>query len=456
MALASINPQRFEGQEPLQKSEQNNNRHNASEKRLNTFHELTEQTLNIVIDTLQIENDIDDTVSRRQTMEQILATLSEILSETKQHLTLMERQKVAEAVLDEIYGFGPLSSLLKDDSVSEVMVNAKDSVYVERNGKLELSEVRFRDDKHILHIIDKIVSPLGRHVDESSPLVDARLPDGSRVNVIIPPLALKGPTITIRKFATDPLTLNDLISFGTLSRDMAMFLRASVIGRMNILVSGGTGSGKTTLLNVLSSFIPHNERIVTIEDAAELQLQQDHVVTLESRPANTEGKGRITIQDLVVNSLRMRPDRIVVGECRGGEALDMLQAMNTGHDGSLTTVHANSPRDSLSRLETLVMMSGMELPSRAIREQVASAIHLVVQVVRLVDGSRKITKISEIMSMEGDTITMQDIFVFRQDRLDEQRHVVGKHVATGIQPSFLDKLERAGARLPASLFSNQN
>ncbi len=425
----------------------------VNEKRIASMHELIEQTLNIVIDTMQIESSIEDPVARRRTMDQILTVLGDVLNEKKQHLTLLEKQKVAEAVIDEIYGFGPITNLLKDETVTEIMVNSRSKVYVERGGKLELTDARFRDDRHILHIIDKIVSPLGRHVDESSPLVDARLPDGSRVNVIIPPLAIKGPTITIRKFSSDPFMLNDLISFGTLNQDMATFLRASVIGRMNILVSGGTGSGKTTFLNVLSSFIPHDERIVTIEDAAELQLQQEHVVTLESRPANTEGRGRITIQDLVVNSLRMRPDRIVVGECRGGEALDMLQAMNTGHDGSLTTIHANSPRDSLARLETLVMMSGMELPSRAIREQVASAIHLVVQVARMIDGTRKVSRISEITGMEGDTITMQDIFVFRQDRLDEQKRVIGKHVATGILPSFLDKLERAGAKVPANLFA---
>lgn len=455
MALVPKNMNRLSPQEGSPAHEEQKKQVEMNDKRRETMHELIEQTLNIVIDTLQIESNIGDPVVKRHTMDQILFALGDVLTEKKQHLTLMEKQKVAEAVLDEIYGFGPLSSLLKDESVTEVMVNGKDKVYVERDGKLELSDARFRDERHVLHIIDKIVSPLGRHVDESSPLVDARLPDGSRVNVIIPPLSIRGSTITIRKFSTDPFLLNDLISFGTLNQDMAVFLRASVVGRINILVSGGTGSGKTTFLNVLSSFIPHDERIITIEDAAELQLQQEHVVTLESRPANTEGRGRITIQDLVVNSLRMRPDRIVVGECRGGEALDMLQAMNTGHDGSLTTIHANSPRDSLSRLETLVMMSGMDLPSRAIREQVASAIHLVVHVARMVDGSRKVTKISEIMGMEGDTITMQDIFVFRQDHLDEQKRVIGKHVATGITPSFLEKLERSGAKLPATLFATQ-
>lgn len=423
------------------------------DKRTQLMDELSAQTLNLVIDNVQIHTDGDDPQIRRQTMEQILVIVTEVLNERKEHLTLVERQRVASAVMDEIYGFGPITGLLADSSVSEVMVNGTHRVYVERKGKLELTDVHFRDENHIYHIIDKVVAPLGRHVDESSPMVDARLPDGSRVNIIIPPLALNGPTITIRKFAADPLTRNDLISFGTMSYDMADFLKACVEGRLNVLVSGGTGSGKTTLLNVLSSFIPHNERIVTIEDAAELQLQQDHVVTLESRPSNTEGKGRISIQELVVNSLRMRPDRIIVGEVRSGEALDMLQAMNTGHDGSLTTIHANTPRDSLSRLETMVMMSGMDLPSRAIREQVASAIQLVVQVSRYIDGSRKISKISEITGMEGGTITMQDIFIYRQDSIDDRNQVHGKHIATGIQPTFVERLTRGGASFPPGLFS---
>lgn len=424
-----------------------------ADKRLQQMDELTGQSLNLVIDNLQIQTDNDDPQVRRQTMDQILGIVSEVLAERKEHLTLVERQKVAYAVMDEIYGYGPITDALKDPTITEVMGNGTHQVYIERKGKLEHTDIHFRDVNHIYHIIDKIVSPLGRHVDESSPMVDARLPDGSRVNIIIPPLTLKGPTITIRKFAADPFTRNDLIAFGTLSYDMVTFLRASVEGRMNVLVSGGTGSGKTTLLNVLSAFIPHTERIVTIEDAAELQLQQDHVVTLESRPANIEGRGRIAVRELVVNALRMRPDRIVVGEVRSGEALDMLQAMNTGHDGSLTTIHANSPRDSLSRLETMVMMSGMELPSRAIREQIASAIQLIVHVSRFIDGTRKVSKISEITGMEGDTITMQDIFVYQQDGLDEQKRVVGKHVATGIQPTFLERLIRSGAQIPPGLFA---
>ncbi len=423
-----------------------------TDRREQLMDELGAQTLNLVIDNVQIQTESQDPIIRKQTFEQILRIVTEVLNEKKEHLTLVERQKVANSVMDEIFGFGPITQLLKDPTVTEVMVNTTHRVYVERRGKLELTNVHFRDENHIYHIIDKIVSPLGRHIDESSPMVDARLPDGSRVNIIIPPLSIKGPTITIRKFAADPFTRNDLINFGTLTYDMADFLKACVEGRLNILVSGGTGSGKTTLLNVLSSFIPTNERIVTIEDAAELQLQQEHVVTLESRPANIEGQGRIAVRELVVNALRMRPDRIVVGEVRSAEALDMLQAMNTGHDGSLTTIHANTPRDSLSRLETMVMMSGMELPSRAIREQVSSAIQLIVQIARFIDGTRKISRISEITGMEGDTITMQDIFVFAQEGLDDENQVLGKHVATGIQPTFLDRLARAGAKIPPGLF----
>jgi pilus assembly protein CpaF len=355
--------------------------------------------------------------------------------------------------MDEIFGFGPITKLLHDPTITEVMVNGPDNIYIEREGKIEKTDTVFRDDRHVYHTIDKIITPLARRIDESSPMVDARLPDGSRVNVIIPPLSIKGPCITIRKFAADPFTLDDLISFGTLNQDIAKFIKVCVRGRVNIIVSGGTGSGKTTLLNVMSGFIPNAERIITIEDAAELQLQQEHVVTLESRPANIEGKGRVNIRDLVINSLRMRPDRIIVGEVRGGEALDMLQAMNTGHDGSLTTIHANKPRDTLSRLETMVMMSGMELPSRVIREQIASAINLIVQVARMPDGSRKIIKVAEITGMEGETITMQDIFQFRQDGFNEKGQVLGKHVATGIVPKFMERIKSYGEVVPNSIFS---
>lgn len=363
-----------------------------------------------------------------------------------------ERQKIIQEVIDEILGFGPISPLLKDDTISEIMVNGPNQVYVERHGIVELSSVTFNDDHHVQHIIEKIVAPIGRRIDESQPMVDARLPDGSRVNAIIPPLSLKGPTLTIRKFSRDPYGVEDLITFGTLTREMSQLLEACVKARLNIVVSGGTGSGKTTTLNVLSSFIPEHERIITIEDAAELQLHQSHVVTLETRPPNIEGKGAITIRDLVKNSLRMRPERIIVGEVRGGEALDMLQAMNTGHDGSLTTGHANTPRDMLSRLETMVLMAGMDLPIKAIREQISSAIDIIVQQSRLRDGSRKITHITEILGMEGDTIVTQDIFKFEQTGVDSNVHVLGGFKATGIRPRFMDTIIALGQVLPENIF----
>nr|WP_319217222.1 CpaF family protein [uncultured Trichococcus sp.] len=421
-------------------------------KRRRDLDELAYEVLQIVIDQLPPTMEADDISEQKKTQEKINDIISNIIFEQKRHLSFADKQKVNQAVMNEVYQFGPISDLLNDDTITEIMVNGPLDIFVERKGKIIKTENEFRDDKHVMHIIDKIISPLGRRVDESSPLVDARLPDGSRVNIIIPPLAVKGPSITIRKFSKDPLTTNDLITFGALNGDIAEFLRLCVKGRINVLVSGGTGSGKTTLLNVLSSYIPEDERIVTIEDAAEVQLQQAHVVTLESRPANIEGNGRITIRDLVVNSLRMRPDRIIVGEVRGGEALDMLQAMNTGHDGSLTTIHANSPRDSLSRLETMVMMSGVELPSRAIREQVASAIDLIIQVERMVDGSRKVTKISEIIGLEGEVVTLQDIFLFHQMGFDEHGNVKGKHKATGIMPGFMEKIKAHGENIPPSLF----
>lgn len=376
--------------------------------------------------------------------EFVRKTANNLIISQELPIPMNDRKKVIDGIVSNIIGLGPLDPLLADDSISEIMVNGKNQVYVERKGLLWLTDVKFDSDEQLMTVIDRIVTPLGRHVDESSPMVDARLSDGSRVNAIIPPLALKGPTVTIRKFPKDSITVDDLIKWKSASPKMMMFLEACVKAKENIIVSGGTGSGKTTLLGVLSAYIPANERIITIEDAAELRLQQTHVVSLEARPANIEGKGRIAIKDLVVNALRMRPDRIIVGECRGGEALDMLQAMNTGHDGSLTTGHANSPRDMMGRLETMVMMSGMELPSKAIREQIASAINIVVQQSRLPDGSRKITSISEITGLEHDEIVMQELFKFKQTGLDEKGKIVGTFTATGVRPICIDKLRRSG------------
>lgn len=382
---------------------------------------------------------------------QIEELFNSILAEESMVLSRAERHRLLESIIADILGFGPLDLLLSDETISEIMVNGPKNIFVERKGHLMRAPVAFDTDEHVLRIIDRIVSPLGRRVDESSPLCDARLPDGSRVNVVIRPVALCGPTITIRKFSKTPLGVQDLIRFGSMTQDIADFMRACVIARLNMVVSGGTGSGKTTLLNVLSSFIPNDERIITVENAAELQLQQEHVVTLESRPANIEGKGAISIQDLVVNCLRMRPERIVVGECRSGEALDMLQAMNTGHDGSLTTLHANTPRDSIARLEVMCLMAGMDLPVRAIREQIAGAVQLICQQQRLRDGSRKITYITEVQGMEGEMITMTDVFEFEQTGLEENR-IIGRIRATGIRPKFIERIEDAGINLPPSTF----
>jgi pilus assembly protein CpaF len=384
----------------------------------------------------------------RATIEELFNT---ILNEEGIVLNRRDRQQLFESIVAEILGYGPLEQLLVDDSITEIMVNGAKNVYIERGGVISRSNVTFEDEAHCRRVIDRIVSPLGRRVDETSPYVDARLKDGSRVNVIIPPLALDGATITIRKFSKTPFQVEDLIRFGSMTPEIAEFLRACVIGRLNIIVSGGTGSGKTTLLNVLSNFIPDDERIITVENAAELQIRKEHVVRLESRPANIEGKGEVTIQDLVVNTLRMRPDRIVVGECRSGEALDMLQAMNTGHDGSLTTAHSNSPRDTLARLEVMCLMAGMDLPVRAIREQVASAVDLIVHQERLRDGSRKIVAITEIQGMEGDVITMSDIFVFEQTGIEAGR-VIGRIRPTGLRPKFIERIEAAGIHLPPSVF----
>jgi len=385
----------------------------------------------------------------KQKVEELIVT---ILDRDAGFLPFSERQKITSELLAEVLGFGPIETLISDEDVTEIMVNGPKQVYVERKGKLVLTDVTFRDDDHVMHVIEKIVAPMGRRIDESMPMVDARLPDGSRVNAIIPPLSLKGPSITIRKFAKDPLKVQDLIRFGTMTTSIAKFLEACVKSHLNIVISGGTGSGKTTTLNVLSSFIPNDERIVTIEDAAELQLRQEHVLTLETRPPNIEGKGAITMRDLVRNSLRMRPDRIVVGEVRGGEALDMLQAMNTGHDGSLTTGHANSPRDMLSRLETMVLMAGMDLPVRAIREQITAAVDLIVQQNRLRDGSRKITEVTEVVGMEGNVIVLQDIFKFEQKGVDDRGNIIGGHKATGIIPRFLNQIEVEGIKLSQDIF----
>ncbi len=376
------------------------------------------------------------------------AALDEYVADSGALLTGKARREVIKGVLDEVLGYGPIQDLLNDNEVTEIMVNGFNRIYVEKHGKIVPSGKVFRNNQHLLRIIDKIVTPLGRRIDEASPMVDARLPDGSRVNAVIPPLSLRGPTMTIRKFARIPFTSEDLVHFETLTQTMLKFLECCVRSRLNILISGGTGSGKTTTLNVLSSLIPHDERIITIEDAAELQLQQDHVVILECRPSNIEGKGEITIRQLVRNALRMRPDRIVVGEVRGGEALDMLQAMNTGHDGSLTTAHANSPRDATSRLETMVLMAGADLPVRAIREQIASAMHVIVHQSRLSDGSRKVTHITEVHGMEGDNIILQDVFTFQQEGIGEDGHVKGRHASTGLRPRFLDRFKQYGQDFP--------
>lgn len=392
-----------------------------------------------------------DVSKKDEVRRQIQDLFNAILAEENMLLSKTERERLFESIVADILGLGPLEQLLEDETITEIMVNGPKNIFIEQKGKVTLSGVTFENDEHVLRIIDRIVAPLGRRVDESQPLVDARLSDGSRVNVVIRPIALCGPTITIRKFSKTPLTVQDLIRFGSLTPEIAQFLRACVVAALNSVVSGGTGSGKTTLLNVLSGFIPNDERIITVENAAELQLQQEHVVPLESRPPNIEGKGEITIRDLVVNCLRMRPERIVVGECRSGEALDMLQAMNTGHDGSLTTLHANTPRDALARLEVMCLMAGMDLPVRAIREQVASAVDMIVQQQRLRDGSRKIIYITEVQGMEGEMITMSDVFEFEQTNFENNK-IVGRIRPTGLRPKFYEKIEDAGISLPPSVF----
>ncbi len=412
-------------------------------------------------DLLKFKRYLVESVSRSMEGESLqLGDRNEILKErlneayvqTKVSLPEDIRQQIYNEILDEMTGFGPIQPLLDDPEISEVMVNGPKKVFVEKGGKVTKSAITFDDDDHVARIIDRIILPLGRRVDSDSPTVDARLPDGSRVNAVIRPVSIDGPCITIRKFKKDKLSVQQLIDYGSLTQNMGEFVRACVLAHLNIVISGGTGSGKTTLLNVLSSFIPEGERIVTIEDAAELQLQQDHVLRLETKVANTDGKGAVTIRDLVRNALRMRPDRIVVGECRGGEALDMLQAMNTGHDGSLTTLHANTPRDALSRLETMVLMSGMDLPLKVVRQQISSAVDLIIQQTRLKDGSRKVTAITEVIGMEGDTVVMTDIFKFEQTGVGPNGKILGELKATGIRPLFGPKLEAAGYKLGAEIF----
>lgn len=415
----------------------------------NSVVELRQRVQQRLINELDPKLDLSNVARVRQQVEEIFNT---ILDSENIVLSRSERARLFESIAADILGFGPLQPLLNDPEISEIMVNGPKKVYVEKRGKIQLTDVTFVDEQHVLRVIDRIVAPLGRRIDESSPMVDARLPDGSRVNAVIRPIALCGPTISIRKFRKEGITIDDLIRFGSLTSEMAEFLSACVRASLNIVVSGGTGSGKTTMLNVLSSFIPDDERIITVENAAELQLRQEHVVPLESRPPNVEGKGEISIRDLVINTLRMRPERIVVGECRGGEALEMLQAMNTGHDGSMTTLHANSPRDAIARIETMCLMAGMDLPVRAIREQIASAVNLIVQLARLKDGSRKVIYITEVQGMEGDVVVLSDIFVFEQQGLDERGKIIGQLKPTGIRPRFIDRFEERNIYLPPNIF----
>lgn len=414
------------------------------------YESLKRRIHNKLVDKLDLTKvgDLQGDVLRRQ----IRMVIEHLCDSEDTLLNRSERDRLIEEVLDETLGFGPLEMLLKDSSISDILINGPKQVYVERRGKLERASIEFRDDKHLLQIIDRIVSRVGRRVDEVCPMVDARLPDGSRVNAIIPPLALDGPAVSIRRFGANPLRLEDLLNYKAFTPEMVMLLEGAIKARINIIIAGGTGSGKTTLLNTLSSFIPNTERIVTIEDAAELQLQQEHVVRLETRPPNIEGKGAITATDLVRNALRMRPERIIIGECRGPEALDMLQAMNTGHDGSLTTIHANTPRDAIARLETMIMMAGFELPVKAMRQQISSAVQLIIQASRLQGGPRRVTHVTEVVGMEQDTVVMQDIYRYVQEGIDESGRARGHFEASGIRPTFMHRLEATGVRLPASAF----
>ncbi len=413
-----------------------------------SYFDLKTRVQNKLLAELDPSTDVTRTDEVRRTIQDLF---EQILAEENIVLSRPERARLFEQIAAEILGFGPLQPLLEDETITEIMVNGSKNIYIERKGKIHRVPVTFENNDHVLRIIDRIVAPLGRRIDEASPYVDARLPDGSRVNAVISPISLVGPVLTIRKFARNPITVEQMVQWGTITQEAIQFLKACVEARMNVLISGGTGSGKTTFLNVLSQFIPNDERIVTIENAAELQLRQEHVVTLESRPPNIEGRGEVTIRALVINSLRMRPDRIIVGEIRDEAALDMLQAMNTGHDGSMTTLHSNSPRDSLARLETMVLMAGMDLPSRAVREQVSSAINLIVHQQRMRDGTRKIVNIAEISGMEGEVITMMDIFLYEQTGI-ENGQIVGRLRPTGLRPKFMDRIEAAGIHLPPSIF----
>jgi pilus assembly protein CpaF len=423
----------------------------ATEKK-GQFNDLKTRLHRELVKQLDLTKMVGDEDVLREQVKDVVTTL---LDAEQTLLNYNEKQRLIEEVLDETFGLGPLEVILADPSVSDILINGPHQVYVEQKGKLKLTDVQFRDNSHLIHVIDKIVSAVGRRCDEVSPMVDARLKDGSRVNAVIPPLAIDGASMSIRRFGADPVTWEDYIGWKSCTPEIRDFLRACVVGHLNVLIVGGTGSGKTTLLNNLSSFIPSTERIVTMEDAAELQLRQPHIVRLESRPPNIEGKGAITIRDLLINSLRMRPDRIVVGECRGPETLDMLQAMNTGHDGSLTTIHANSTRDAVQRVEVMVMMSGFDLPQRAIRQQFASAVNLIVQAQRLTGGPRKITTITEVQGMEGDTVTMQNIFEFEQQGVSPGGKAFGRFVSTGIRPSFLDRLKSAGADIDSGIFERK-
>jgi pilus assembly protein CpaF len=422
-----------------------------SQSSADEFDELKRHIHGKLVDKLDLSRlgDLEGETLRRE-----IRLVVEHLCDTENPLlNRSERERLIEEVLDETFGFGPLEILMKEEGIADIMINGPKHVFVEKNGQIIKHSVTFRDNDHLLQILDRIVSRVGRRIDETSPMCDARLPDGSRLNAIIPPLALDGPSLTIRKFGSNPLKLEDLMKFGAFTPEMVMLMEGAMKARLNIIISGGTGSGKTTLLNTLSSFIQNDQRIVTIEDAAELQLQQEHVLRLETRPPNIEGKGKVGATDLVRNALRMRPDRIIIGECRGPETLDMLQAMNTGHEGSLTTVHANNPRDAVSRIETMVTMGGTELPLKAIRHQFCSAVDLIIQANRLQGGPRKVTHITEVLNMEQDTVIMQDIFLFVQEGIDENGRAFGHFQSTGVRPAFMDRLESAGVRLPANLFS---